>query len=158
MRRIALQIGQDLKGSSLRKSRQKLLGEIAKKTGDRTGAIAQYRAVLEVDHDSLVALNDLAYILSKDSPDEALKYAQRAGELAPENAEVQDTLGWAYYRKGIYRSAIGYLKTAMDKDSTPPHKYHLGLAYLKAGDPNLGQKMVDAALQADPTLAATQGR
>jgi putative PEP-CTERM system TPR-repeat lipoprotein len=135
-----------------------LLGEIAKKTGDRTGAIAQYRAVLEVDHDSVVALNDLAYILAKDSPDEALKYAQKAGELAPNNPEVQDTLGWVYYRKGIYRSAIGYLKTAMDKEGTPPHKYHLGLAYLKAGNQNLGQKMVDAALEADPTLATTQGR
>src|ERR1039458_4559257 len=47
-----------------------LLGEIAEKTGDRTGAIAQYRAVVAIDHNSTMALNNLAYMLSKDDPDE----------------------------------------------------------------------------------------
>jgi Tfp pilus assembly protein PilF len=134
-----------------------LLGKIAKKTGDWTSAIAQYRAVVELDHNSVVALNDLAFMLSKDNPDEALKYAQQAGELAPDNPAVQDTLGWVYCRKGIYRSAIGYLKTAVEKDATPLRKYHLGMAYLKAGDRDLGQRMLKAALESDPALAKTQG-
>jgi putative PEP-CTERM system TPR-repeat lipoprotein len=134
-----------------------LLGEIAKKTGDRTEAIAQYRAVVELDHSSVVALNDLAFMLSKDDPDEALKYAQQAGELAPDNPAVQDTLGWVYYRKGIYNSAVGYLKTAVEKSGTPSRKYHLGMAYLKTGNQDLGLRMVKAALEADPTLAASQG-
>jgi tetratricopeptide (TPR) repeat protein len=134
-----------------------LLAEIARKAGDRTGAIAQYRAVVDLDHNNVAALNDLAFMLSKDETDEALKYAQQAGALAPDNPAVQDTLGWVYYRKGIYRSAIGYLKTAVEKDSTPPRKYHLGMAYLKAGDRELGESMLKAALAVDPTLAATQG-
>lgn len=134
-----------------------LLGEIAKKTGDRTGAIAQYRAVVELDRSSLVALNDLAYMLSKDDPNEALKYAQRAGELAPDSPAVQDTLGWVYYCKGIYEPAIRCLKTAVEKDATPRRKYHLAMAYLKAGNQDLGQRMLKAALEADPTLATTQG-
>ena len=134
-----------------------LLAEIDKKTGDRPGAIAQYRAVVDLDHNSVVALNDLAFMLSKDNADEALKYAQQAGELAPDNPAVQDTLGWVYYRKGIYRSAVSYLKAAVEKDGTPPRKYHLGMAYLKAGDRDLGQRMLKSALEADPKLAATQG-
>jgi Tfp pilus assembly protein PilF len=134
-----------------------LLAEIANKTGDRIGAVAHYRAVLELDHNSVVALNDLAFLLSKDNPDEALKYAQQAGELAPDNGAVQDTLGWVYYNRGIYKSAIGYLRTAAEKNGTPIRKYHLGMAYLKSGDRDLGQSMLRAALQADPTLATTQG-
>jgi tetratricopeptide (TPR) repeat protein len=134
-----------------------LLAEIDKKTGDRPGAIAQYRAVIDLDHNSIVALNDLAFMLSGDNTDEALKYAQQAGELAPDSPAVQDTLGWVYYRKGIYRSAVGYLKAAVEKDGTPPRKYHLGMAYLKAGDRDLGQRMLKSALEADPKLAATQG-
>jgi tetratricopeptide (TPR) repeat protein len=134
-----------------------LLAEIAKKTGDREAAVAQYRAVLELDRNSVVALNDLAFMLSKDDADEALKYAQQAGELAPDNAAVQDTLGWVYYSRGIYKSAVGYLKTAAEKDGTPMRKYHLGMAYLKAGDRDLGQRMLKAALEADPALATTQG-
>ena len=134
-----------------------LLGEIAERTGDRTGAIAQYRAVLAIDHNSTQALNNLAYVLSKDDPDEALKYAQQAGELAPDSPAVQDTLGWAYYRKGNYEGAIRYLKKAVEKEGTPRRKYHLGMAYLKAGNQDLGQRMLTAALAADPTLATTQG-
>jgi tetratricopeptide (TPR) repeat protein len=134
-----------------------LLAEIDKKTGDRPGAIAQYRAVVDLDHNSIVALNDLALMLCEDETDEALKYAQQAGELAPDNPAVQDTLGWVFYRKGIYRSAVSYLKAAVEKDGTPPRKYHLGMAYLKAGDRDLGQRMLKSALEADPKLAATQG-
>ena len=100
----------------------------------------------------------MAYLLAESKqPDEALKYAQQAGELAPDSPAVQDTLGWAYYGKGDYEPAIRYLKNAVEKDGTPRRKYHLGMAYLKAGDRELGQKMLKAALETDPTLATTQG-
>jgi len=71
---------------------------------------------------------------------------------------AQDTLGWAYYCKGNYEGAIRYLKTALEKDGTPRLKYHLGMAYLKAGKQDLGQRMMKAALGTDPTLATSQGR
>ena len=106
-----------------------------------------------------MALNALGFhAFAEDDTDEALKYAQQAGELAPDNPAIQDTLGWVYYRKGIYRSAVGYLKTAVEKGSTPPRKYHLAMAYMKVGgDRDLGQRMLKSALEADPKLAATQG-
>ncbi len=135
-----------------------LLAEIAKKAGDTKGAIDQYRAILSLDDHNLVALNDLAFILCKDNPDEALKFAQQAGELAPDNPAVEDTLGWIYYRNGVYKSAVHYLKTAVEQDSTPRRKYHLGMAYLRSGDRDLGRQMVQAALEAEPTLAASEGR
>ncbi len=135
-----------------------LLAEIDKKTGNRAGAIAQYRAILAADGNSLVALNDLAFMLSKDSPSEALKYAQQAGELAPDNPAVEDTLGWTYYRNGVYKSAIDYLKTAVEKDGTPVRRYHLGMAYLKSGDRDLAVPLLKSALDADPTLASIEGQ
>jgi Tfp pilus assembly protein PilF len=131
-----------------------LLGEIEKKTGDRSAAIAQYRAVLALDQGSLIALNDLAFMLSQESPGEALKYAQRAGEIAPDNAAVEDTLGWVYYRNGIYDSAIQYLKTAVEKARTPLREYHLAMAYFKSGDVYRGQQLLQTALAADPALAS----
>jgi Tfp pilus assembly protein PilF len=130
-----------------------LLGEVAKKTGDRSTAIAQYRAILALDQGSLIALNDLAFMLSQESPGEALKYAQRAGEIAPDNAAVEDTLGWVYYRNGIYNSAIQYLKTSVEKARTPLREYHLAMAYLKSGDVYRGQELLHTALAADPALA-----
>ena len=131
--------------------------KIAEKTGDRTGAIAQYRAVVTIDHNSTMALNNLAYLLSKDDPDEALKYAQQAGDLAPDSPAVQDTLGWAYYCKGNYEGAIRYTEDRVEKDGPPGGNTILAWP-LKAGKQDLGQRMMKAALETDPTLATTQGR
>ena len=119
-------------------------------------AVAQYRAVLDFDSRNLLALNNLAYTLALEDPDEALKYAQQAGEIRPDSAAVQDTLGWIYYRKGIYSTATGYLKRAVAKEPTARRQFHLGMAYIKAGDRDLGQKTLAAALQKDPNLPKTE--
>jgi Tfp pilus assembly protein PilF len=88
--------------------------------------------------------------------DEALKFAQKAAEIAPDTAAVQDTLGWVYYRKGIYSAAVGYLKKAVAKEPTPRRQFHLAMSYLKSGDQDLGQRMLKTALQQDPNLPKTE--
>jgi hypothetical protein len=47
--------------------------------------------------------------LAQDKPDEALRYAQQAMEIAPDNATVQDTVGWIW-AKGRPRPWIGRWK------------------------------------------------
>ena len=86
----------------------------------------------------------------------ALKYAQQAAELAPNNATVEDTLGWIYYRKAIYSTAVVYLETAVAKEPTPRRQFHLAMSYLKSGKRDLGQKTMQSALQKDPKLPATE--
>ena len=96
--------------------------------GNATAAIAHYRKVLDADPDNIPALNNLAYHLASDSdqPDEALKYAQKAKELAPGSVSVDDTIGWAFYRKGLYDTAVKYLESSVAKQSTGGKgKYHL---------------------------------
>ena len=132
-----------------------MLAGIQEETGDREGWIARYRSVLAIDSRNLFALNNLAWSLAADHPDEALTYAQQAGEIAPDNAAVEDTLGWIYYRKGIYQTAVDYLKNAVAKESTPRRQFHLAMSYIKAGDRELG-KRPSAALQKDPSLAKTE--
>jgi Tfp pilus assembly protein PilF len=133
-----------------------MAGDIELHAGDRNAAIAKYRLAIDVDGSNAGALNNLAYLVAMDNPDEALKFAQQAMELSPDNAAVQDTLGWVYYRKAIYQTAVRYLKTAVTKESTPRRQFHLGMAYLKAGDRELGQRTIGAALKQDPNLAKTE--
>jgi len=124
--------------------------------GAHSDVISTYRTVLNIDSSNLFALNNLAYALAVDNPDEALKFAQEAVEIAPDNPTVQDTLAWVYYRKGLYSMAARFLKTALDKEATPQRQFHLGMTYLKMGDEATGQRMVRAALVKDPGLAKTE--
>ena len=134
---------------------QLMLGVLENQAGNGQAATQQYRKVLEIDPNNIVALNNLAYRLAIDgSPDEALKLAQQAKELAPDDPSVEDTLGWAFYQKGIYRSAVMQLEGAVSKaERNPMTRYHLAMAYMKAGDREHGQQALDTALRMDPKMA-----
>jgi tetratricopeptide (TPR) repeat protein len=133
-----------------------MLAETEETAGRRPAALAKYRSVLELDSTNVLALRGLANMMAEDNSDEALKFAQQAVEIAPEDASTQDTLGWVYYRKGLYRSAVDHLKMAAAKDPTPQRQFHLAMSYLKNGDHELGQQLLAAALKHDPNLAKTE--
>jgi tetratricopeptide (TPR) repeat protein len=133
-----------------------LLGTLAGETNDQEEALRRYKAAVAVDGASVVALNNLAYTLAASDPDVALKYAQQAAELAPESATVEDTLGWIYYRKAIFGTAVNYLETAVKKEPTPRRQFHLAMSYLKSGKRDQGEKILQLALQQDPKLPQTE--
>jgi predicted Zn-dependent protease len=121
--------------------------------GRSSAAIEQYRKVLKLDSRNMVALNNLAYLLADgNQPDEALKYAQMAKEIAPDSPAVDDTLGWVYFRKGMYSLAVTHLESAIARDGTARRKYHLAMAYIRAGDPKRGRQVLEAALKMDSRL------
>ena len=122
------------------------------RAGDRPGAIAHMRAALAIDDRNVAVLNNLAYYLSDDDPDGALKYAEQAAEASPDNPGIQDTLGWIYYRKGLYRNAVPHLKSAVSTQPTPQREFHLALCYLKLGDREVGQNLLHSAISKDPGL------
>ena len=84
--------------------------------------------------------------------DEALKYAQTAVELAPTEADYCDTLGWILYRKGLYTSAITYLERASANSGNVVWKYHLAMAYAKAGDTKRSREAYDEGRKLNPNL------
>jgi putative PEP-CTERM system TPR-repeat lipoprotein len=131
------------------------------RAGNASAAIVHYRKVLEADPDNVPALNNLAYHLTNDTNqfDEALRYAQKAKELAPSSVLVDDTIGWAFYRKGLYGPAVEYLERAIGRQATALSKYHLAMAYLKTGSQQRGTQMLAEARRMDaslPELVAAQ--
>jgi tetratricopeptide (TPR) repeat protein len=129
-----------------------LLGLVEDRSGNQAAAEACYRFVVDRDSSNADALNNLAYLLISTNPDEAVKYGQMALEKAPENPAALDTLGWVYYRKHVYSSALNYLKQAVDKEPTAVRRYHLALAYRKLGDTAEARKNLALAVQLDPKV------
>ena len=136
---------------------QYLWAQLELADGKPAAAMEHYRKVLTLDEKNAAALNDLAYLLADGKqPDEALKYAQQAKELAPESPAVDDTLGWTYYQKGLYSMAVTHLEGAVAKEGTARRNYHLAMARLKAGDAKRGRDALNTALKMDPSLPEAQ--
>jgi tetratricopeptide (TPR) repeat protein len=130
------------------------LGSLELAKGNQAEAIEQFRRVVEIDPDNAQALNNLAYLLAErdHQGEQALKYAQRAVELAPDQPAYYDTLGWILYQKGLYNPAIKYLERASSEPGNVAWKYHLSMAYAKGGDSKRGRATLDAALKLNPNL------
>jgi putative PEP-CTERM system TPR-repeat lipoprotein len=116
-------------------------------------AIEAYRKAVELDPKNVLALNNLAYLLAThiNQTDEALKFVQQAKEMAPGLPDIDDTMGWVLYNKGVYQSALGYLESALKKHDDPAVRYHLALTYAKVGDKR-GVEMLRKELKAAPQL------
>jgi tetratricopeptide (TPR) repeat protein len=131
------------------------LGVVEELKGNYTAAIDRYRKVIEAEPQNIQALNNLAYLLTEhgNKPDEALKYAEKAGELSPQDPDIADTLGWIYYRKGLYSLAVRHLERAasMDKGRAVP-KYHLAMAYAKGDNAARARATFAVALKLNPNL------
>ncbi len=133
---------------------QLILAEVCEESGDIDGAIGNYAAVAEADGNNVAALNNLAVLLARSDPNRALVYAERAAELAPGNAAIEDTVGWILYRQGSLDRALDHLKRAATGNAPAIRTFHLGMAYLKSGNAKLGEKYISQALRANPKLAS----
>lgn len=114
-----------------------MLGMLLEAKGDAAAAEKQYEKTLGVDANAAVAANNLAwiYVASNRNLDMAIQLGQTALKTLPEEPHVNDTMGWAYYRKGQYSQALRHLELSVSRDqSDPAVHYHLGMAYWQLAD------------------------
>lgn len=110
--------------------------------------IKHYRAILAKYPNHALALNNLAGILSEIGQlDEALKLAEKAVAVAPQNGKILDTYGWILFKQKKNNEALDVLKKAASL--LPDHPiiyYHLGAAHQATGSVNLAKKHLEKAL------------
>jgi tetratricopeptide (TPR) repeat protein len=112
-----------------------------------------YRKALEIQPDYALAANNLAYVMLEHGGDVnvAFSLAQAARKGLPHEAFSADTLGWAYYKQGIYNAAIGALQEAVKSSpENSTYHYHLGLAYQKSNNLPMAKKEFASALMLNP--------
>jgi putative PEP-CTERM system TPR-repeat lipoprotein len=74
------------------------LAEIYSKGNRASDVVYQYREILKIDPDNVMVLNNLAWHLLDDDPEQALDYAEKANALYPDSASILDTLAVAHLR------------------------------------------------------------
>jgi tetratricopeptide (TPR) repeat protein len=132
------------------------VGTIYDVQGKPDKAETSYRKALEIDKNFAPAANNLAWNLAHEGGniDEALSFAQLAKEKMPKNAGVIDTLGWIYYLKGSYLSAITELQDSVDlAPDHPVINYHLGMAYHKNNQQDEAKRYLTKALEFDENFS-----
>ena len=83
----------------------------------------------------------------------------KAYRLAPANAGVVDTLGYILLKNGRTDEAIKVLKKAvLLLPDNPTVHYHLALAYIKSGNPDIAKEHLVKALAKDGFPDATRAR
>jgi len=110
----------------------------------------KYERTLEINPNAAVAANNLAWLYAEQNAnlDIALQLAQTAKAQLPDSPEVDDTLGWVYYKKGLATLAITSFQQSVARDpANPSYLYHLGLAHLKNADKAKARESLEKALK-----------
>jgi tetratricopeptide (TPR) repeat protein len=136
-----------------------MVGVILEAQGRRDEARRSYEATVAASNDAPVAANNLAYIYAEEGTnlDQALQLAAAAKQGLPDNPDVDDTLGWIYYKKDMASFAIRALEDSLKKRPDAPEVlYHLGLAYAKAGDESKAREALERALKLNPKFPGNE--
>jgi cellulose synthase operon protein C len=135
-----------------------LAGELYESQQNWDQAKTMYQQALSVSPDNPLVSNNLAYVLLEHGGniDVALAMAQNARRGMPESANAADTLGWAYFHKGIYQDAINQFQEAIRLNEQhgaaddASYHYHLGAAYQKLNQTSLARQQFERAVKLNP--------
>jgi tetratricopeptide (TPR) repeat protein len=130
------------------------LGKALEDAGRKPEAVASYEQSLRLDQRNPWVMNNLAYLLADTSGDlnEALKLAGDAVRQSPGNAAFNDTLGWVYFKKRDFESAIHVFEGARDRSPDAiDYRIHLGQAFLASGNPTRARSELETALRLPAT-------
>jgi tetratricopeptide (TPR) repeat protein len=126
------------------------LGVVHDKMGQKDACIEAMKAVIAIDPKHAEALNYLGYTYAELGIhlDEAENLVKRALIEKPNDGYITDSLGWVYYKKGLYDKAVQLLEEAAAlADDDPTILEHLGDAYLKLNKPRKGLESYRKALE-----------
>jgi tetratricopeptide (TPR) repeat protein len=110
------------------------LGVMYDKKGNREGAIREMKTVIQLDPEHTNALNFLGYTYADMGVllDEAEQFVLKALETQPDDGYIIDSLGWVYYKKGLFDRAVSVLEKAVSLvPDDPTILEHMADAYLK---------------------------
>lgn len=138
---------------------QTMIGMILQAQDKPTEAQAVFEKVLADHPETSLAANNLAWLLAETGVrlDESLNLAQTATRLDPANASFRDTLGWVYLKRGVTDLAIrAFSESVRLAPNEPQYRYHLAMAYSKAGESEKASSELKRVLTQRPDFKDAQ--
>ena len=125
------------------------LGERAVRDRDYKTAAKHYQAMVNLQPENALYLNNLAWVAGELGDPKALSYAEKAAGLAPDNAAVLDTLGTLLIKKGDLAQGVERIRRAAQlAPAKGDIRMHLAKALIQAGDKESARKELSALVQA----------
>jgi tetratricopeptide (TPR) repeat protein len=118
-------------------------------------AVLKYKAALDLDPNSILAHNNLGFVLNKlGRLEEAIAEYHQALQIDPKYAIAHNNLGIALYNQGRLDQAIASYRQALQMDSNDAYPHNnLGLALKNQGKLSDAIASHQKALQIDPNNA-----
>ncbi|MCY1375749.1 putative PEP-CTERM system TPR-repeat lipoprotein [compost metagenome] len=124
------------------------MADLHARAGRYGDAGKNYQALLLQQPQDVSALNNLANIQLKLGDKTALQTAEKAHGLAPANALVIDTLGWAHHHFGQQDRALSLLRDArLREPANPEIRYHLAKVLAQTGRQGEAQEELREAMK-----------
>ncbi len=137
-----------------------LIGMLEEARENFAEAEKNYRMALKLAPESPIAANNLAWLIAdrgQGNLDEALKLSQTIVNKYSKTAGYYDTLGWVYFKKGLYSPAVEQFRRAVALDEADAkrigsevnaaYRVRLATALASAGDKTAARREVEASLQ-----------
>lgn len=120
------------------------LGDSASNRKEYDKAAAYYQAVVDLQPNNPVALNNLAWTTGQLKGAKAIEYAEKANKLAPNQAPFMDTLAMLLADKGDTGRSLELLKKAIEiAPQTPAIRLNYARVLIKSGNKAEGRKELE---------------
>lgn len=121
--------------------------------GQTDKAVADFRRYVQLNPDNPNGMNALGYTLlsgSQQQIEEGFEWIRQAYAQAPDNVQIIDSLGWAYYKTGQFDTALQHLEAAYAQDQDPEIAAHLGAVLWALGQQERARNIWRAAYAQHP--------
>jgi putative PEP-CTERM system TPR-repeat lipoprotein len=132
------------------------LAERALRLHDYKTAARHYQAIVALQPQNAIMLNNLAWVSGELNDPKALSYGEKALSLAPMNPSILDTVGTLLVKQGDVAPGVEKLQQAAQAAPNQADiRLHLAKALIKAGDKAAARKELEALAAAGNAPAAT---
>jgi putative PEP-CTERM system TPR-repeat lipoprotein len=127
------------------------LAQVYMGMGQDKQATEQYEFLVKAQPRNAIAWNNLAWLYLKANDSRALRAAEQAYKIRPDEVGVTDTYGWMLVQQGDLARGVPLLEKAHTRAKNSPEiQYHYAAALMKAGNKAKAKPLLEQLVKGKP--------